>query len=64
MALWQFLNMGTGCTVTHCMEGLHFVTPNTMNIHDYINTENENLVFLWIKVYLLILCRALLFSKY
>ena len=23
MALWQLLNLGTGCTVTHCGEGLH-----------------------------------------
>ena len=24
MALWQLLNLGTGCTVTHCEKGLHW----------------------------------------
>ena len=40
MALWQLLNFGTGCTVTHCGKGYCIVESPECSCYDVTLCEN------------------------
>ena len=44
MALWQLLNLGTGCTVTHCGEGLHCGVTRVMHYTSYTHSPSSQVM--------------------
>ena len=47
MALWQLLNLGTGCTVTHSGEGLHCEVNRVIHYTSYTHSSFQVMWNIW-----------------